>query len=296
MSLARAALLRLKETGNLAWLLGEYGVRFVIEFLIGALIARRLGPAGFAPYALLFTLITLVIPFTDAGLNHLISRAVLTKEQTLDRILGTAAGPALPDLPHRHPGAGRPGPLLGRAVPAGWCGSRCWPACSTRSAASPCSTTTSSPSSRPSARPSPAPRPSPSSPLVQGALLLSGASGNAFLWGLCLEQPLFGIAYYIVHRVTGGLPVSRWRLDLTYGISLLSRSIRLNLSAVFGAIVVPHPGHPAGPLRGGRHRRPVGRSERAGRALVRAVERAGRHAVPRLVASARVGHGASSTS
>ncbi len=89
---ARArTLLRLKETGNLAWLLGEYGVRFVIEFMIGALIARRLGPAGYAPYAVLFALITLVIPFTDAGLNHLISRAVLTKEQTLDRILGTAA-------------------------------------------------------------------------------------------------------------------------------------------------------------------------------------------------------------
>ncbi len=234
--IARArTLLRLKETGNLAWLLGEYGVRFVIEFLIGALIARRLGPTGFAPYALLFTLITLVIPFTDAGLNHLISRAVLTKEQTLDRILGTAAAlrfltcligiPVLAALAHFSSHGSSV--LVGFAVAAGVLNTlSCFAVLDYYF------------QSQLEAKRSAIARTSAIAVIavVQGTLLLSGATGTVFLWGLCLEQPLFGIAYYVVHRVTGGLPVSRWHLDLTYGISLFSRSIRLNVAAMFSAV------------------------------------------------------------
>jgi O-antigen/teichoic acid export membrane protein len=229
-------LLRLKETGNLAWLLGEYGVRFVIEFLIGALIARRLGPAGYAPYAVLFALITLVIPFTDAGLNHLISRAVLTKEQTLDRILGTAAAlrfltcllgiPVLALLAWLSVRETYP-QLVWFAVLAGVLNMlSCFAVLDYYF------------QSQLEAKRSAIARTAAVAVIavVQGSLLLSGATGNVFLWGLCLEQPLFGIAYYVVHRVTGGLPVSRWHLDLTYGISLLSRSIRLNVAAIFSAV------------------------------------------------------------
>jgi len=229
------ALLRLRETGNLAWLLGEYGVRFVIEFLIGAMIARHLGPSGFAPYALLFTLITLVIPFTDAGLNHLISRAVLTHEQTLDRILGTAAAlrfltcllgiPVLAALAyfsgHNYPG------VVAFAILAGVLNTlSCFAVLDYYF------------QSQLEAKRSAIARTSAIAVIavLQGTLLLSGATGNAFLWGLCLEQPLFGIAYYVVHRVTGGLPVSRWHIDLTYGVSMLSRSVRLNVAAMFSAV------------------------------------------------------------
>ena len=236
MLFARArSLLRLKETGNLAWLLGEYGVRFVIEFMIGALIARRLGPAGYAPYAVLFALITLVIPFTDAGLNHLISRAVLTKEQTLDRILGTAAAlrfltcligiPVLAALAH-FSGRDYPG-LVWFAVLAGVLNTlSCFAVLDYYF------------QSQLEAKRSAIARTSAIAviALVQGTLLLSGATGNAFLWGLCLEQPLFGVAYYVVHRVTGGLRFSHWHLDLAYGVSLLSRSIRLNVAAMFSAV------------------------------------------------------------
>lgn len=230
------SLLHLRETGNLAWLLGEYGVRFVIEFLIGALIARRLGPAAFAPYALLFALITLVIPFTDAGLNHLISRAVLTKEQTLDRILGTAAAlrfvtcligiPLLAALAY-FSGHDKYPELVWFAVLAGVLNTlSCFAVLdyyfqsqleAKRSAiARTCAIAVIA--------------------VLQGTLLLSGADSNIFLLGLCLEQPLFGIMYYLVHRLTGGLPLGRWRLDITYGLSLLSRSIKLNVSAVFSAV------------------------------------------------------------
>ena len=228
-------LLHLKETGNLAWLLGEYGVRFVIEFLIGALIARHLGPEGFAPYALLFTLITLVIPFTDAGLNHLISRAVLTKEQSLDRILGTAAAlrfitcllgiPVLAALAyfsgHNYPG------VVAFAVIAGVLNTvSCFAVLDYYF------------QSQLEAKKSAIARTSAIAVIavVQGALLLSGATGNVFLWGLCLEQPLFGIAYHVVHRLTGGLPVGRWHIDIAYGVSMFSRSIRLNVAAMFSAV------------------------------------------------------------
>jgi O-antigen/teichoic acid export membrane protein len=229
------ALLRLKETGNLAWLLGEYGVRFVIEFLIGAMIARRLGPTAFAPYALLFTLITLVIPFTDAGLNHLISRAVLTKENSLDRIFGTAAGlrflTCLAGIPvlallayfsgHQYED------LVLFAVIAG-----------VLNTVSCLAVLDYYFQSQLEAKRSAIARTAGIAVIavVQGTLLLSGATGNVFLWGLCLEQPLFGIMYYVVHRATGGLRLSQWHLDIAYGVSLFSRSIRLNLAAMFSAV------------------------------------------------------------
>ena len=211
-------------------------MRFVIEFLIGALIARRLGPAGYAPYAVLFALITLVIPFTDAGLNHLISRAVLTKEQTLDRILGTAAAlrfltcligiPVLALLAYFSAHETYPG-LVWFAVLAGVLNTlSCFAVLDYYF------------QSQLEAKRSAIARTSAIAviALVQGTLLLCGATGNVFLWGLCLEQPLFGIAYYIVHRVTGGLRLSHWHLDLAYGVSLLSRSIRLNVAAMFSAV------------------------------------------------------------
>jgi O-antigen/teichoic acid export membrane protein len=67
-------------------------------------------------------------------------------------------------------------------------------------------------------------------------LLLADAGTNAFLWTLSFEQPLFGIMYYVVHRWTDGLPLREWQVDVRYGISLFSRSMKLSASAISSAV------------------------------------------------------------
>jgi O-antigen/teichoic acid export membrane protein len=234
--LARAGeLLHLKETSNLAWLLGEYGVRFVIDFLVAALIARHLGPTNFAPYALLFTLIELVVPLTDAGLNSIISRAVLVQEQTLPRILGTGAAlrfvtcligiPVLAALAYFS--GQQYQDLVQFAVIAGVLNSLSCLAVLDYYF-----------QSQLEARRSVIARVLATGVIasIEITLLLMHAHVHAFLWTLCIEQPLFGIMYYVVHRMTDGLPFRRWRVDLRYAAHLFSRSLRLNVSAIASGV------------------------------------------------------------
>ena len=42
-------------------------------------VARHLGPEQFGSFSLLYTLIVLILPLTDAGLNHLVSREIVAR-------------------------------------------------------------------------------------------------------------------------------------------------------------------------------------------------------------------------
>ncbi|MCC5954170.1 MAG: oligosaccharide flippase family protein [Acidimicrobiia bacterium] len=222
-------LLRGAEARNLTWLFAEYSVRIGVVLIATALVARHLGPEDFAIFGLLFTLITAIIPLTDAGLSHLISRVIVAEEAPLTTILGTSAAlrlvfcllgiPVIGVLAlfseNEFPGltafallAGALNALSSLAVIDYYFQSQLQArlAVIARTAAL---------------------------LIVSGSQILFiviDAPVWAFLLTLAVKQPLFGILYYLMFRLTKGPSILRWRVDLEYGRSLFRRSFRLLIS------------------------------------------------------------------
>lgn len=236
--LARAA--RSAEMRNVTWLLGEYGLRIGLVFVATALVARHLGPEQFGTFALLYTLITLILPFTDAGLNHLVSREIVAEVRPLETILGTAAGLRLVFCILGIP------LLVGLAVAAG----DGYPQLVTFAALAGVLNAVTSLAvldyyfqSALRARMSVIARTSALAiiSVTQILLILADAGLTPFLVTLVLQQPLFGIFYYVIHRFDGGAPLRRWTFERRYARSLFSRSGRLTAANIADAISLRSP-------------------------------------------------------
>ena len=74
---------------NFAWLSGDKIVRMGIHFLVGAVIARHLGSAGFGILNVAFAATTLMVVLSSPGLDGILSRELLREPSQADLLLGT---------------------------------------------------------------------------------------------------------------------------------------------------------------------------------------------------------------
>ena len=74
---------------NFAWLSGDKIVRMGIHFLVGAVIARHLGSAGFGILNVAFAATTLMVVLGSLGLDGILSRELLREPSQADLLLGT---------------------------------------------------------------------------------------------------------------------------------------------------------------------------------------------------------------
>jgi PST family polysaccharide transporter len=233
-------LARSAEVRNIAWLLGEYGVRVGLVFVTTALVARHLGPELLGSFGLLYTLITLIMPLTDAGLNHLVSRAIVAREAALETILGTAS--LLRVLSCL---AGAP-ILVGLALAAGDGYPYLVPFAVLAGALNALSSLTVLDyyfQSQLRSRLSVVSRTAALAIIsaAQLSLIALDAGVAPFLATLAVQQPLFGLIYYLMFRLDGGPSLRRWSFERRYAASLFRRSIRLTGANILYAVSMRSP-------------------------------------------------------
>jgi PST family polysaccharide transporter len=234
------ALLRRPEVRNFLWLLVEYGSRLFLTVGTTALVARHLGPEQFAAYGLLYTLIGLVLPLSDAGLANVISRAIVAEERPEEVVLGTAAAirvvaclVAVPVLGVLAWASGDDYPDLIRfALLAG-----------VLNAATSMSVIDYYYQAHLQARVPALARMGVLTLLgaAQLALVLSDAPPEAFLLALCLQQPLFGVAYALHYRIRARVSLRTWRVEREYLGVLFHRSMRMVTSNVMESVALRLP-------------------------------------------------------
>lgn len=76
--------------GNTGWLLGEKVVRLLVGLVVGALVARYLGPERFGELSYALALVALFAVLANAGLDTIVVREIARQPADRDAILGTA--------------------------------------------------------------------------------------------------------------------------------------------------------------------------------------------------------------
>jgi len=80
----------LRMAGNSAWLFGDKIVRAGLGVIVGAVVARHLGPDSFGALSLVFTYILLFASFAAFGLDGVVVRDLIRDWSSKKDILGTA--------------------------------------------------------------------------------------------------------------------------------------------------------------------------------------------------------------
>jgi len=86
----RRVLLRI--AGNSAWLLGEQLLRAVLGAIVGAMVARHLGPGSFGTLSIVFAYLMLFGSISGLGIGGILVRDLIREPAMTPRILGTALG------------------------------------------------------------------------------------------------------------------------------------------------------------------------------------------------------------
>lgn len=77
--------------GNSAWMLGEQALRAAVGVVVGAIVARHLGPDAFGLLAVAFACLMLLTSAAGLGLGSVVIRDLVKAPLERPRILGTAA-------------------------------------------------------------------------------------------------------------------------------------------------------------------------------------------------------------
>ncbi|MFT5760137.1 MAG: O-antigen/teichoic acid export membrane protein [Alteromonadaceae bacterium] len=92
-SFLRKLYLKIKQSNamkNAGWLLLEKGLLIGSGFIFTIVLTKYWSVADFGQYQYILALLTLLIPFSNLGLNSLVSKELVLKPADTDKILGTA--------------------------------------------------------------------------------------------------------------------------------------------------------------------------------------------------------------
>lgn len=77
---------------NAGWLFADQGLTMVVGFLVGAWVARYLGPAQYGIYNYALAIVALFSPLVALGLKDIVIRDIVRKPEDKDKLLGAAFG------------------------------------------------------------------------------------------------------------------------------------------------------------------------------------------------------------
>ena len=82
--------IRNKYIFNTTWLFVEKVFRVLYVILIGAMLARYLGPDSFGLYSYVISFVGLFIALSTLGLDEIVVREIVQNDKNVEELLGTA--------------------------------------------------------------------------------------------------------------------------------------------------------------------------------------------------------------
>lgn len=74
-----------------SWLLAEQITQLIASLVVGVALARYLGPTDFGLLNFVLAMVALVVPFAGLGLNHILTKDLVTRPEIEGALLGTVA-------------------------------------------------------------------------------------------------------------------------------------------------------------------------------------------------------------